>query len=110
MNKAIIIYVVIALLLNLSLANATTQQELSEAKNLIDSEIDCKDLADAQLELIGEYYMEQMHPSESHELMHKMMGLEEGSKAEEQFHINMAKVLYCGESGGMMSMMNMMAG
>ena len=29
-----------------------------------------------------------------------MMGLTEGSEAEEQFHINMAKKIYCGESVG----------
>ncbi|MBI4149624.1 SHOCT domain-containing protein [Candidatus Woesearchaeota archaeon] len=48
--------------------------------------------------------------------MHKMMGLPEGSEAEEQFHTSMAKSIYCGESGGMMGsggmmrMMNMMGG
>ena len=105
------------LLLSLSLANAVTQQELNEAKSLIDSKVNCKSLSNSQLEIIGEYYMEQMHPGESHELMHQMMGLKEGSKEEEQFHINMAKAIYCGEtnafgSGGMMSggMMNMMLG
>src|SRR3972149_10079292 len=118
MKKAIFIIVVITLLLNLSLANAATQQELSEAKSLIDSKVDCKSLSDSQLEIIGEYYMEQMHPGEAHVLMHEMMGLEEGSNAEEQFHIQMARVLYCGESGGMngmmgggmMPMMDMMTG
>ena len=105
------------LLLNLSLVSAITQQEINEAKSLIDSKADCKSLSNSQLEMMGEYYMEQMHPGESHELMHQMMGLKEGSEAEEQFHINMAKALYCGEtnafgSGGMMSgsMMNMMMG
>src|SRR3989338_8050231 len=115
--KKIIFVVIVALLLSLGLANAITQQEISEAKGLIDSKADCKSLSDSQLEIIGEYYMEQMHPGESHELMHKMMGLKEGSEVEEQFHINMAKALYCGEtnafgSGGMMGggMMGMMMG
>ena len=105
------------LLLNLSLVSAHTQQELDEAKKLVDSKVSCNKLTTEQLEIIGEYYMEQMHPGESHELMHKMMGLKEGSEAEEQFHINMAKAIYCGEtnafgSGGMMGggMMNMMMG
>ena len=104
------------LLLNLSLANAhITQQEINEVKSLIDSKVTCKSLSESQLEIMGEYYMEQMHPGESHELMHQMMGLKEGSEAEEQFHINMAKAIYCSEtnafgSGGMMGggMMNMM--
>lgn len=105
------------LLLNVGLVSAITPQEIDEAKTLIDSKVSCDTLTNEQLELIGEYYMEQMHPGESHELMHKMMGLEEGTEAEEQFHISMAKRLYCNEnsggmmgSGGMMPMMNMMGG
>ena len=105
--RKIVLVMIVVLLLNLSLANAITEQEINEAKSLIDSKTDCKSLSDSQLEVIGEYYMEQMHPGESHELMHKMMGLEEGSDAEKQFHINMAKTIYCGE-GGMMMGGNMM--
>src|SRR3989338_3915788 len=115
--KKIIFVMAVILLLNLSLVSAITQQEINEAKSLIDSKADCKSLSDSQLEIMGEYYMEQMHPGESHELMHQMMGLKEGSEAEEQFHINMAKAIYCGEtnafgSGGMMGggMMSMMMG
>ena len=109
-NRALILVVI--LLLNLSLANAITQQEIKEAKSLIDSKVDCKNLSDSQLEIIGEYSMELMHPGESHESMHKMMGIKEGSEAEKQFHISMAKTIYCGESGVMMSggMMNIMMG
>lgn len=104
--KKYIIYLLI-LLFNLSLVSAITQQEIKEAKSLIDSKADCKSLSEHQLEIMGEYYMEQMHPGESHELMHQMMGLKEGSEDEELFHINMAKAIYCGEtnafgSGGMM--------
>ena len=109
-NKMFVI--IFILLLNLGLANAITQQEIKEAKGLIDSKVDCKSLSDSQLEIIGEYEMELMHPGDSHEAMHKMMGLKEGSEPEKQFHINMAKTIYCGESGGMMGggMMNMMMG
>ena len=82
--------------------------DFNETKRLIDSKISCKELTNDQLEEIGEYYMEQMHPGESHELMHKMMALKEGSEAEEQFHINMAKIIYCGESGEMMGSGGMM--
>jgi len=115
--KKISFAMAIILLLNLGLVSAITQQEIKEAKGLIDSKANCKNFSDSQLEIIGEYYMEQMHPGESHELMHQMMGLKEGSKAEEQFHINMAKVIYCGEANGVMGygmmgggMMNMMMG
>ena len=110
--KKIIFVAIVVLLLNLGLANAITQQEIKEAKGLIDSKVDCKSLSDAQLEIIGEYEMELMHPGDSHEAMHKMMGLKEGSEPEKQFHINMAKTIYCGESGGVMGggMMSMMMG
>ena len=114
--KKIIYVMAVILLLNLSLVSAITQQEINEAKKLIDSKADCKGLSNSQLEIMGEYYMEQMHPEESHELMHQMMGLKEGSEAEEQFHINMANSIYCGEENafgsGMMGggMMNMMMG
>ena len=109
--KKIIFVMTIVFLLNLTLASAISQQEINEAKSLIETKADCKDLSDSQLEIIGEYYMEQMHPGEAHELMHKMMGLEEGSEAEKQVHINMARRLYCNEnfggigSGGMGGMM-----
>lgn len=113
--KRMLLIISLVLLLNLSLAGAITQQEINEAKSLTDSNVSCDTLTDEQLEILGEYYMEQMHPGESHELMHKMMGLEEGSEAEEQFHITMAKTLYCGETntagfGGMMGMMNSIGG
>ncbi len=111
------------LLLSSDPAAAITAQEISEAKALIDSKAECRNLSDDQLELIGEYYMNQMHAGEVHELMHRMMGLQEGSEAEKLFHANMAKTMYCGEHetgygmdvmggmmgyGGMMPMMGMM--
>ncbi len=110
MRKMPLFAISLILLLNVGLVGAITQQEISEAKTLIDSKAECKSLSDIQLETIGEYYMEQMHSGESHELMHKMMGLKEGSEEEKQFHISMAKRLYCDEAidgmgGGMMNMM-----
>ena len=109
MDKKIIFVLIAVLFLNLSLVSAITQQEIGEAKSLVDSNVRCDDLTNEQLEIIGEYYMEQMHPGEAHELMHKMMGLTEGSDAEEKFHINMAKTIYCNEnvsSYGMMGSSN----
>ncbi|TBR11120.1 MAG: hypothetical protein EPO62_02270, partial [Candidatus Nitrosotenuis sp.] len=107
--KKIIIFLMAGLLLNLGSVNAITQQEINEAKSLIDSKANCKSLSDSQLEIIGEYYVEQMHPGEAHDLMHQMIGLKEGSEAEKQFHINMVRTMYCdeggmmgGQSGGMM--------
>lgn len=77
--------------------------DFNETKKLVSSNIACDELSDEQLEGIGEYYMEQMHPGEAHEFMHQRMGLEEGSETEEKFHISLAKTMYCGElSTGMM--------
>ncbi len=112
--KKIIFVLSIVLLLNLSLVNAITQQEINEAKGLINSKADCKRLSEVQLESIGEYYMEQMHSGEAHEIMDNMMG-GEGSESLKRVHINMARRLYCNEnvyigygvmgSGGMMNSM-----
>ena len=100
-------------------AGLVSAHDREDAKALIDSKASCDELSDEQLEMIGEYYMEQMHPGEAHELMDKMMG-GEGSESLKQMHIQMAKVLYCRESsrmmssggmmGGMPMMMNMMGG
>lgn len=87
-------------------ANVDHQNEIEEGKKLVESEIDCDELSDEQLESIGNYYMEQMHPGEDHEMMDQMMG-GEGSESLKQMHINMARMMYCGE-GGMMGMMPMM--
>jgi hypothetical protein len=104
-------------LLNVSLVSAdgNHQQAFEEGKKLVESNADCSELTDEQLEAIGEYFMEQMHSGEQHNAMHEMMGIEEGTEYHEQFHVNIAKMMYCGEggmmgSGGMMGMMNMMGG
>ncbi len=79
-----------------------------QAEAIINAKIPCDDLSEEQLEMLGDYYMEQMHPGEAHESMDEMMG-GEGSASLRQVHINMAKAFYCGEhsamSSGMMSMM-----
>ena len=109
--KKIIFIAIIILLMNLSLVSAH-EHDFDETKQLIDSGIGCDKLTGKQLESIGDYYMEQMHPGEAHEMMDQMMG-GEGSESLRQVHINMAKRLYCNEDvGGMMGggMMNMMMG
>ena len=111
MKKISIIVIFSMLLLSVSLVSAH-EHNFAETKQLIDSGISCDKLIDEQLESIGEYYMEQMHPGEQHELMDKMMG-GDGSDTLKQMHIQMAKRLYCNEDvGGMMGggMMNMMMG
>lgn len=122
MKKIILIFGILLLSVSLVLANGNHQSEIAEGKKLIESKIDCSKLTDEQLEAIGEYYMEQMHPGEAHELMHKMMGIEEGTEYHKQFHVNIARMIYCGDNntgmmdsgmmGGnmMMPMMRMMMG
>lgn len=110
--KKIILSTIFVLLLNLALVSAHAH-DFTEAKQLIESGVSCEDLTEEQLEEIGEYYMEQMHPGEAHEAMDEMMG-GEGSESLRQMHINMARRLYCDENvGGMMGsggMMGMMMG
>jgi len=107
MKKIFTILIFSMLLLNISLASAH-EHNFAETKQLIDSGISCDKLTDEQLEAMGDYYMEQMHPGEAHEMMDQMMG-GEGSDSLKQVHIQMAKRLYCNEDvGGMMGMMNMM--
>jgi len=115
MKKIFAILIFSILLLNINLIFAH-EHNFDETKQLIDSGISCNSLTDEQLESIGDYYMEQMHPGEAHEMMDQMMG-GEGSDSLKQMHIQMAKRLYCNEdvggmmgSGGMMGMMNMMGG
>ena len=115
MKKIFTILIFSMLLLNVSLASAH-EHNFAETKQLIDSGISCDKLTDEQFESMGDYYMEQMHHGEAHEMMDKMMG-GEGSDTLKQMHIQMAKRLYCNEdvggmmgSGGMMGMMNMMGG
>ena len=104
MKKISLIVIFSMLLLSVSLVSAH-EHNFAETKQLIDSGISCDKLTDEQLEAIGEYYMEQMHPGEQHELMDKMMG-GDGSDTLKQMHIQMAKRLYCNEDvGGMMNMM-----
>jgi|SRR3989344_5620645 len=92
-----------------SLAFVLAHENFTETKELIDSGVSCNKLTSSQLEEIGDYYMEQMHPGEAHETIHKMMGGEDSTFVG-QMHINMAKSIYCGENTGMNGMMDMMGG
>ncbi|GEM_PF-4617655 len=99
-----LLYIIILLLL-LPLAIAET--ELEQGKLLVESKVDCSDLTEDQLEAIGEYTMEQLHPEQAHEEMHTILDLEEGTNAHKQFHVNLALTMYC-QGGGMMAYNNMM--
>ena len=89
---------------------ASAHGSFDDAEKIIASKVPCSQLSDEQLESIGDYYMEQMHPGEAHELMDEQMG-GEGSESLNQMHISMARSFYCGEKNYMSSgMMNMMMG
>ena len=114
MKKKILILVIFLLSIAIVLAQESHDSEIEEGEKLVESKISCDKLSNEQLESIGDYYMEQMHPGEAHEIMDNMMG-GEGSESLKQVHINMARRLYCNDnvyigygmmgSGGMMNMM-----
>lgn len=109
MKKTIFIFSII-LLLSPGLVFAHGEEIFTEAEELIESRISCDQLTNDQLEIIGDYYMEQMHPGEAHEIMDEIMG-GEGSESLKQVHINMARSFYCGEHEAMSSdMMNVIMG
>ena len=118
MKRIIMVFGILLLSIALVLANGNHQSEIEEGRKLVESELSCDKLNDEQLEAIGEYYMEQMHPGEQHEAMNNMMKQMTGEKNEELMHINMARMMYCTDnymgydgmmgSGGMMGMMPMM--
>ena len=102
------IFAIILILLGVSFAFADSNFE--EAISIIESKTPCRELSEDQLELIGDYYMEQMHPGEAHERMDQMMG-GEGSESLRNVHINIARSFYCGERNAMpMNMMNTLMG
>lgn len=76
-------------------AAQNSTDEFAQAKELISQKISCANLTNDQLEKIGDYYMELMHPGEAHKYMENMMG-GEGSASLKQFHINLANTYYCG--------------
>ena len=97
--------------------SAQSEEEIEEGRTIVAAKTSCEDLTDEQLEAVGEYYMEQIHPGALHDAMHEVMGIEEGTEEHKQFHITLAKRMYCGEGSytmmgynnglgyGMMSMM-----
>lgn len=95
-NKILITVIFISMAFSLMSVSAHGEETLAEAEHLIEDEVSCEDLTDEQLEAIGDYYMEQMHPGEAHEKMDEMMG-GEGSESLKNMHISMAYRFYCDE-------------
>ncbi|MBS3168544.1 hypothetical protein J4216_05430 [Candidatus Woesearchaeota archaeon] len=107
-RNIILIFFALGILLNSLMVYAHGEETFAQAEELIKQRIDCNNLTTDQLEIIGEYYMEQMHPGELHEIMDRMMG-GEGSESLKQAHINMGNSFYCGEHQFLSSnMMNIM--
>ncbi|MBR9707414.1 MAG: hypothetical protein GOV15_03180 [Candidatus Diapherotrites archaeon] len=71
--------------------------DFSDVEPLITANVPCSELTEAQLERIGDYFMEQQHPGEQHEMMDAMMG-GEGSASLKEAHIRMAEGVYCNGS------------
>jgi hypothetical protein len=112
MKRIIMITLLILIVMNIITADDGHPEhgDFEQAEAIINAEIPCDSLSEEQLELLGDYYMEQMHPGEAHTLMDEMMG-GEGSESLKAMHIRMAQSLYCGEGGMMDSgMMNTMMG
>lgn len=108
MFKKIFVGIMFFSLLSTQLAFAESLDGHVAAQQLIEQEVDCSDLTDDQLALIGDYYMEQMAGDETrHEAMDQMMGGED-SESLREMHILMAHRWYCGDDLGlgMMGMMN----
>ena len=110
MQKKLIVLIATLLLINIGLISAHSEETFLQAEKIIKQKIPCENLTQEQLEILGDYYMEQMHPGELHETLDERMG-GEGSESLRQVHINMGLAFYCGERGAMPSgMMNMMMG
>ena len=108
-----IIWILIAGILLIGLADAVEEEHeeiFAQAEKIIEQKISCSELTLDQLEILGDYFMEQMHPGELHEIMDERMG-GEGSASLKQVHINMGLMFYCGQGGAMSAgMMNVMMG
>jgi hypothetical protein len=98
MKKTIVLLVL--LVLSVGVFAHEHEEEIAEGKSLVEGGADCSSLTDEQLEAIGEYLMETMHPGEAHEQMHEIMGVAEGTPEHEQFHVHIAQMMYCNK--GMM--------
>jgi len=96
MKKIIMTLLMVLVLTALAYAHGETgHDDLSGALEIIENKVSCDDLTDNEFELLGDYYMELMHPGDAHIAMDEMMG-GEGSDSLRIMHINMGKRFYCG--------------
>lgn len=87
---------IVLLLLSAVLTVAHGAETFDKAEQLLKQKKSCDALTPEELEVMGEYYMEQMHPGEAHEQMDAMMG-GEGSARLKNMHERMGRAFYCGE-------------
>lgn len=109
MRRILVLFVCMLVISSISFvaADGDHEEEIEEGRLIVEAKTSCDELTDEQLEAVGEYYMEQMHPGALHDAMHEMMGLEEDTEEHEQFHITLAQRMYCGEGTyGMMGYNN----
>ena len=110
MIKKFLLPLLMIIIVGIVFTVAHGEEDFTKAEELIKKKTPCTGLNDGELEILGDYYMEQMHPGELHEIMDERMG-GEGSENLRLIHINMGRVFYCGEHGYMSSdMMGMMMG
>lgn len=114
MKKLFIVWIFALVILSISFVLAKGEGNFAAAEEIIRQKISCDVITEDQLELIGDYFMEQMHPGKLHDIMDEIMDERmggEGSETLRQVHISMARSFYCGEPGIMPSgMMNAMMG
>ena len=101
MKRQILLFLLFVM--SVSFAYAHEEGNWSDEIKIIESKTPCSNLTLEQLEGIGDYYMEQIHPGEQHEIMDQMMG-GEGSESLRLAHITIARRIYCGEYTPMMYM------
>ena len=109
-NMQAILILVAILFVNIWFISAHGEETFAQAEEIIKQKLSCENLTEEQLEILGDYYMEQMHPGELHEIMDERIG-GEGSESLRQAHISMGLAFYCGEHQYMsIGMMNLMMG
>lgn len=93
MNKSnFVVFVVMFVLIATTVIAATSMEDFSEAKIIIQQKTPYNQLNNSQFEKLGDYFMELMAGS-NHEYMDQMMG-GEGSASLTQVHINMGRRFY----------------
>ena len=80
-------------------AAQSTDPSVLAGQAIVNSGVPCSQLNQTQLLLVGEYYMELIHPGAAHEYMDQMMG-GDSSPMDQQMHLSLAEAYYCGNATG----------